>query len=68
MILTDQISLPDCLYFVRHWSYMGIVIVFFTGCDVINFEINLIFLIKPFFLRDQTVKTKIEYLENEKSF
>ena len=35
---------------------------------VINFEINLIFLIKPFFLHDQTVKTKFKYLENEKSF
>ena len=29
-----------------------------------NFEVNLIFLIEPFFLHDQEVK----YLENEKSF
>ena len=28
------------------------------GCDVIDFEINLIFLIDPFFMHDQNVKTK----------
>ena len=28
-------------------------------CDIMNFEINLIFLIKLFFLHDQKVKTKI---------
>ena len=38
---------------------MCIVIVCEPGCDVRNFEINLIFLIKPFFLHDQNVKTKI---------
>ena len=31
---------------------MFIVIVCFTGFNVINFEINLIFLIKPFFIHD----------------
>ena len=31
----------------------------FSGCDVKNFEINLIFLIKPFFLHDQKTETKI---------
>ena len=29
------------------------------GCDAINFEINLIFLIKPFFEHNEKVKTKI---------
>ena len=34
-----------------------------------DFEINLIFLIEPFFLHDQKVMTKTwKYLENEKSF
>ena len=28
------------------------------GCDVINFEISLNLLIKPFFLQDQNLKTK----------
>ena len=38
---------------------MYIVIVCQTGCDVKNFEINFIFLIKLFLLHDQKVKTKI---------
>ena len=37
---------------------ISIAIVCYPGYNVINFEINLIFLIKPFFL----------YLENKKSF
>ena len=36
-----------------------IVIVCQSGCGVINFEINLIFLIKPFLLHKQKFKTKI---------
>ena len=37
---------------------MCIAIVCKPGCDVRNFEVNLIFLIKPFFLHDQKVVTK----------
>ena len=44
---------------------MRIAIVCFAGFDVINFEINLIFLIKPFF---QMRKNQDENFENEKSF
>ena len=33
-----------------------------------NFEVNIIFLIKTFFLQDQKVITKLRYLENKKSF
>ena len=40
----------------------------FLNYDVINFEVNLIFLIKLFFLHDQKVVTKLQYLENKKSF
>ena len=47
---------------------MYIAIVCFLVCDVINAEINLFFLIKSFFLREQKVKTKIENLEKEKRF
>ena len=32
-----------------------------------DFEINVIFLIEPFFLHDQKVTTKTKYLENVKS-
>ena len=37
---------------------MYISIVCYSGCDVMDFEINLIFLIEPFFLQDQKVITK----------
>ena len=40
-------------------SNMCVVIRCEPGCDVINFEINFIFLVKPFFLHTQKVKTKI---------
>ena len=49
VLLTDQNSLPDYLYFVGDaGDNMCIAIVNFPDCDVINFEINPIFLIKPF--------------------
>ena len=37
---------------------MCIAIVCDPGCDVMDFEINLIFLIELFFLHDQKVTTK----------
>ena len=47
---------------------MCVVIVLFPGCDFINVEINLIFLIKPFLRMTKKARKKIKYLENEKSF
>ena len=44
---------------------MCIAIACQLSCVVINFEINLTFLIKPFLLHNQKVTT---YLQNEKSF
>ena len=44
---------------------MCIVIVSQPNCDVINFEINGIFLIKPFLLHDQKVKTKISWEQED---
>ena len=59
ILLLDQISMSGCPYFVRYWAIcVYIVIVCLPGCDVKNFEINLIFLIKPFLLHDENVKTK----------
>ena len=37
---------------------MCIAIVCYPGCDVIYFEISLIFVIESFFLHDQKVMTK----------
>ena len=47
-------------------SNMCIAINCFPGCDVINFEINPIFLAKPFFYKKS--RQKFKYLENEKNF
>ena len=47
---------------------MCIAIVCFPGCDAINFEMNLIFLIKPFFYISKKSRQTVKYLENEKSF
>ena len=37
---------------------MCIAIVCYPGCDIMDFEINFIFQIEPFFLHDQKVMTK----------
>ena len=45
-----------------------ILIISFSDCNVINFEINLIFLIKPFFYLTKKVRQKFKCYSNEKSF
>ena len=47
---------------------MCISIVCFPCCDVVSFEINFIFLIKPFSYMTKKSRQKFKYLENEKSF
>ena len=59
------VSLPLILEILGN---MCIAIVWFPGCDVINFEISLIFLIKPFFYMTGKLRQKFKYLENEKRF
>ena len=44
---------------------MWIAIDCFPGYDVINFEINLIFLMKPFVNVIKNSRQKFKYLENE---
>ena len=56
-LLTDQISLPDCLYFLRYWLIC-----------VCTFEISLIFLIKPLFNITENSRQKFKYFENKRSF
>ena len=68
ILLTDQISLPDCIYFLRYWVNTRVAIVCFSGCVAINFEIKLIFLIKLFPYMTKKSRQKIKYLENQKSF
>ena len=56
-------------YFVRYWTKCVIVcVIIATGRDVKNFEINLNFLIKPFFCLTKRSRQKFKYLEDEKSF
>ena len=47
---------------------MGIAIVCFPGFDVMNFEINLIFLIKQFSYVTEKSRQKFKYPENEERF
>ena len=47
---------------------MCISVVCSPGCGVINFGINLIFLIKPFFYMTKKSRQKFNYFENEKNF
>ena len=67
-LLTGQISLSDCLLTLEILGNMWIAIVFFAVCEVIRFEINLDFLIKPFSYMSKTFRTKLKYLKNKKSF
>ena len=64
ILLTDQISLPLLLEIL---SNMCIVIICFPRCDAMNFEINLISLIKPFFYVTKKSRQKLIYLENKKN-
>ena len=47
---------------------MWIAIVYFPGCDVMNFEINFIFLSKSFFYLTKNSRQKLKYREKKKSF
>ena len=67
-LLIDQVSLSSYLYCVRYWAICAFPLFVTLGYDIMNFEINLIFLIKPFFLHGKNSSRKIKYLENEKSF
>ena len=63
ILLIDQISSSDCLYFLRYWV-ICIVIICFACDDIINFEINLKFLIKPF----SYMTKKVRNLKTRKIF
>ena len=57
--LTDQISIAWLSLLLEILGNMWIVIFRFQGYDLmINFQVNPIYLIKPFFLHDQKVHSK----------
>ena len=45
---------------------MCVAVVCWPGCDAIDFEINLIFLINPSFDMTENSRQKFKYLDNEK--
>ena len=47
---------------------MCIAFTCFTGCGILNVEINLAFIIKPHFCLTKKLRQKFKYLENEKRF
>ena len=49
ILLTDQISLPDCVKRLEILANMCFTIICCPVCDVMNFEINLNFVSKRFF-------------------
>ena len=58
VLLTDQISLPRSLpLLLEILGNVCITIACYPGCDVMDFETNLIFLIEPFSLHAQKVMT-----------
>ena len=59
-----------CLVAFTSWDMEQYVIAILRqpGCDIINFKINLIFLIKSFLYITKKTRQKLKYLENEKSF
>ena len=66
--LPDQISLPPLPLLLEILVNMCIVIVSKQVFDVIHFEINLIFPIKPFSSMTENSRQKFKYLVNVKSF
>ena len=67
VLLTDQISLPNYLYFWNIGQYV------YCNCLLTRprrhkFWINLAFLKKQFFYMTKKSDQKLKYLENEKSF
>ena len=57
-LLTDQILMSGCRYFVINWAICVLqLFVFYVVMS--NFETNLIFLIRPFFLHSQKFNTNI---------
>ena len=60
--------IPWLLLFLKIFCNTCIIIICLPGGDVLNFGINLIFLIRPFYHNTKRSRQKLKYLENKKSF
>ena len=58
--LREARAVSDCLYFLRY-RVMCFAIVCFEVCDIINFEINHIFVIKLFLYMAKNSRQKFKY-------
>ena len=64
-IITYKHGIYELSHQLLVWDVLWVI----AGCVAMNFEINLFFLFKPFFLHEQKVKKeKRKYIENKKSF
>ena len=68
ILLTTQIFLSDCLYFIEIFRKTCATIFRYQFCDVINFEIYLSFLTKPFSSMTKSSEQKLKDLKKERSF
>ena len=68
ILLTTQIFLSDCLYFIEIFRKTCAAIFRYQFCDVINFEIYLSFLTKPFSSMSKSSEQKLKYLKKERTF
>ena len=59
ILVTHRISLSGCHFFLEVLGNICVVIACFPGCDDINFEIDLNFLINPVSYITKRVRTKI---------
>ena len=70
MLYMAQILLSDCIYFLRYYSSICIVIICFPVGNVINFEINLAFLASHFPTQPKRSGQKFKYytLKTKRAF
>ena len=69
LVIFYWLNKVHCLVAFTLWDIgQYVYFVCLSGCDIINFEIILIFQIKPFFQHDKKSTQNFKYLDNEKSF
>ena len=68
ILLTDQISLSDSLYFLRYWTISVLQLFAVNLKFEIKSEINLIFLIKPFSYMSKKSRKNLSILRTKRAF
>ena len=65
ILLTDQISLSDCIYFSRYWTICASQL-FVNHTGIIKIEINFIFLIKPLWYMTKSQDKNLNILRTKR--